>query len=704
MGQYKFKWNHPAQKVVVTGTFDNWSQSETLDKIGDGFEKTVKIQDPAKTIYYKFVVDGVWTTDHTAPQERDSEGNQNNVLTPDHIMADDQATLATAGATAAILNNVAPDSTTAQLAGAVAPTTSSKKNKKKKKKGKGGDKAVETEEPAEAAAAVPEEKAAEEAVAAPEEKAVEAAPAVEEAATKEVAAEEPVAAPAAAAVTEAEKPVEVPAVAAPAVEEAAAPVEAEKAIETPAAVEESAAPVEAEKAIETPTAVEEAAAPVEAEKAVEAPAVEEAAVKEVPAEETAAAPAVAAVSEAEKPVETPAAAAPALEEKGAIATPTDVPGGFPATPAADADADKEIGVNPLPAANGAINPIKLAAGEEVPKVTTEDNKNVKLDKESYEKSDALPGVEDLETKPVSVNPLPAADFGVNPVKLEPGAEVPAVTAEDINKNVKLDKESYEKSDALPGLESLPPVAGNTIPESSLPVMSAAEAAILNSAAPESTTAALAGQVPLEPKAPEVPAVVKESQEKAAAAPEASAVAEEVKEKAAVEEELKQKVAEAPAVAESNPKAPEVPAVVKESQEKAAAAPEASAVAEEVKEKAAVEEELKQKVTEAPAVAESKPEVESAEPVVADAAAPAPVEEVPAKAAEAAPAQAVEETPAQAAEETPAKTTEAAAPAESSKPAEAVTTNGTKTDAGVAKKKKGRLSLFISKLKSKFSDN
>lgn len=62
----------------------------------------------------------------------------------------------------------------------------------------------------------------------------------------------------------------------------------------------------------------------------------------------------------------------------------------------------------------------------------------------------------------------------------------------------------------------------------------------------STTAVLAGSVPLEPKVPEA---VKESQEKAHVGPGASGIAEEVKEKAEVESELLDKVKEAPTTSE-----------------------------------------------------------------------------------------------------------------------------------------------------------
>ncbi|KAI9167287.1 Cruciform DNA-recognizing protein 1 [Paramyrothecium foliicola] len=149
-------------------------------------------------------------------------------------------------------------------------------------------------------------------------------------------------------------------------------------------------------------------------------------------------------------------------------------------------------------------------------------------------------------KPISINPLPAAAGAVNPIKLEPGEKIPeTVAAQGINDNVKLDKESYEKSDALAGVDTqLPPVSSNMIPESSLPI--SGQDVTINSVGTGATTTELAGQVPLESK---VPDVVKESQQKAGVDPEASAVPEEVKEKAQVEEELKEKVPVAPSTAE-----------------------------------------------------------------------------------------------------------------------------------------------------------
>ena len=94
----------------------------------------------------------------------------------------------------------------------------------------------------------------------------------------------------------------------------------------------------------------------------------------------------------------------------------------------------------------------------------------------------MAGAQPLEkdlNKSVGINPLPASGDAKNPIQLKPGEKVPQdLAASDINKNVKLDKESYEQSDALTG--------------------GAGGAAITN-VGPGATTAALAGQVPLEPK-------------------------------------------------------------------------------------------------------------------------------------------------------------------------------------------------------------
>ncbi|KAJ4267454.1 Cruciform DNA binding protein [Fusarium torreyae] len=323
MGSFTFKWEHPADEVYVTGTFDNWTKSVKLEKNNNVFTKTVDLKEPEGKIYYKFIVDGNWIINQSAPNEPDTEGNVNNFVTPDQLTSESPA--------AAILNTVTPTSTTAAMAG--------------------------------------------------------------------------------------EQPLE-------------------------------------NKATESKTLDDK----VDDEKIAEDKAV--------------------SALTSEQPTE---------DEKLPLETPSDIPGGFPTTPANELD--KVIGINPLPATEGAGNPVKLEPGEKIPE---------------------------------------------------------SITSQSTDKHVKLDKESYEKSDAYPGIDTeLPPVSSNTIPESSLPIVGAQDFT-LNSAAPTATTAGLAAEVPLESNGAFVPEVVRESQEKAGAVTEASTDPAEVKDKTMVEEELKGTVPEAPA--------------------------------------------------------------------------------------------------------------------------------------------------------------
>jgi hypothetical protein len=53
MGNFTFTWEHPAEEVYVTGTFDNWTKSVKLDKNGDLFSKSVDLGNATEKIYYK---------------------------------------------------------------------------------------------------------------------------------------------------------------------------------------------------------------------------------------------------------------------------------------------------------------------------------------------------------------------------------------------------------------------------------------------------------------------------------------------------------------------------------------------------------------------------------------------------------------------------------------------------------------------------
>lgn len=516
MGSFVFKWDHPASEVYVTGTFDDWSKSEKLIKNGDSFEKDVTLPSAAEKIYYKFVVDGNWVTDHTAPQENDDRGNLNNVLTTDRII---KHTPATAG----IMSSVTPASTTADLA------------------------------------------------------------------------------------------------------------------------------------------------------------------KDVP-----------------------------LEKSGS----SDLPGAFPETPNATDKA--EFSVNPLPAADGAVNPIQLAPGEPVPDPSTFTNHTVTSGVHDDPELVAAAEKKEAEAEPTfSVAPLPAFPGAVNPVTVAPGETLPdpsTVTSNTINSAVTLDKESYEKSgegtfDASPTIQS---------------------------SGPQSTTAQLAASVPLEPKVPEV---VKESQEEAGIAPEASAIPAEVEEKNEVEAELLKEVPEVPATsegtggqgtdkseftpgeaaaaavggaavvggavaaAESEEPAKDTPEIVKESIEESGQPPEAAANEEAVLEKKAVEKELLSEIKPETSTGEPAPKITSTEtPGGLEApAAPVPVDSrdvspgtVPGAHTETKDAPVVPAATTPAKEKTDAPATPAKATPSSSKAAESPAGSST-TD----KKKKNRTSFF-GKLKAKLS--
>ncbi|KAJ5382617.1 Immunoglobulin E-set [Penicillium concentricum] len=105
MGTFTFQWPHNASEVFVTGTFDDWGKTVKLDRVDDIFTKEVTIS-PIQKVHYKFVVDGIWTTNPDAREEEDGHNNVNNVLLPEEINSDSAPTM----------SGVTPDSTTAALA------------------------------------------------------------------------------------------------------------------------------------------------------------------------------------------------------------------------------------------------------------------------------------------------------------------------------------------------------------------------------------------------------------------------------------------------------------------------------------------------------------------------------------------------------------------------------------------------------------
>ncbi|KAG8847035.1 hypothetical protein FRB96_001685 [Tulasnella sp. 330] len=79
MYEAEFIWSEPAGSVILTGEFDNWSQSIRLSKGEAGFSGKVQIPYAKKTDY-KFVVDGRWAVNPDFPTEWDGSGNMNNYI------------------------------------------------------------------------------------------------------------------------------------------------------------------------------------------------------------------------------------------------------------------------------------------------------------------------------------------------------------------------------------------------------------------------------------------------------------------------------------------------------------------------------------------------------------------------------------------------------------------------------------------------
>ena len=354
-----------------------------------------------------------------------------------------------------------------------------------------------------------------------------------------------------------------------------------------------------------------------------------------------------------------AAQVPKESERGqeASTASSDLPGSFPETPGPNEAS--EYGVKPIPASSGIGNPIHLEPGEKVPDPSTINDNTIS----STVQDDPTLKSADKEESTFGVSPLPATSGIGNPVQLQPGEKVPdpsTFTSNTIQSNVKLDRESYEKADALPqlpnvvtppderpgGVFSLPEISKNTIPESSLPMggetLSQKDPGFtIQSAGPGSTTAALAANVPLEPRG--VPEVVQESQQEAGATPEASGNSEAVREKSAVEKELESKVPEEPATSEGTAAgvtsgtttslpsrgvpssvqqsideinkgtaiASSVPDVVQQSITESHQSPEAAASKDVVKEKANVEAELLKGQTPVESVGEPAPSASAA---------------------------------------------------------------------------------------------
>jgi hypothetical protein len=347
--------------------------------------------------------------------------------------------------------------------------------------------------------------------------------------------------------------------------------------------------------------------------------------------------------------------------------------------------EKSYGVDPIPASSGLGNPVSLPAGEKLPdhegitgntvasKATTS--------KEDYEKdaSSAFP-----EEKSYRVDPIPASAGTGNPVSVPAGESVKqhkSFLPASLYANATTSKEDYDKagSAAMPvgaaadgvaepndSAFSVPDRTKDMIPESSLPMSGETRDTIgagpfVQSSGPGTTTAALAGQVPLEPKSKatvvddETPSdtghftqssgpgtttaalagqVPLESKSKATVMDEATPsntspftqssgpgtttaalagqVPPEPKSKATIMDD------ETPSATLTGP-APDVPEVVKDSLSQAHEPPEAAASSEAVEEKKEVERELLQEVKSTDAAGEPAPTAAAATSATAPSA-------------------------------------------------------------------------------------
>lgn len=198
------------------------------------------------------------------------------------------------------------------------------------------------------------------------------------------------------------------------------------------------------------------------------------------------------------------------------------PGAFPMTPAHE--------------------PSRFAVPENLTKSNQDELPSSEKDQDLTAPSNAVPSVTHEGTtrtedpqQTFGISPLPATSGIGNPINLQAGEKVPhpsSFTQNTVNTAITTDKDSYEKGTGAPqlpdvvtpqserdmrggGMFNLPGISGAMIPESSLPIGDSLSKEIadpdvtIQSTGPNATTAALAGNVPLEPRG--VPEVIPKNQ-------------------------------------------------------------------------------------------------------------------------------------------------------------------------------------------------
>jgi len=74
----EFLWNGRADKVFITGSYDNWEKHTLMSKAGIVHTATLDI--PEGEYEYKYIVDGVWKINPRKNHTADGHGGFNNIL------------------------------------------------------------------------------------------------------------------------------------------------------------------------------------------------------------------------------------------------------------------------------------------------------------------------------------------------------------------------------------------------------------------------------------------------------------------------------------------------------------------------------------------------------------------------------------------------------------------------------------------------
>ncbi|KAJ3396209.1 hypothetical protein HDU92_003667 [Lobulomyces angularis] len=111
-----------AQNVFLVGEFNNWSTNTHKMTFNGGWSINVEVDRTTKQ-QYKFIVDGRWTLDDSAPKEGDGKGNTNNVLLP--IPPASSTIIVTSSTTQSITETISKTGTSTTSLSTPTPTSGS---------------------------------------------------------------------------------------------------------------------------------------------------------------------------------------------------------------------------------------------------------------------------------------------------------------------------------------------------------------------------------------------------------------------------------------------------------------------------------------------------------------------------------------------------------------------------------------------------